>query len=211
MKNEKSSSSRALLLIGCLIFFVACSTNAQNAHNIQFDSAYSGANESVGHDVYRINGGISIEEDETVNNVSIVNGDVFIKEGAKAHNVYVVNGEIRALRNSEILGTAFTVNGDIRISQATIGKNLETRHGNINITQSVIEQDIIVHERQPQSGLFKFLHRRASNRIVVIGPGTKINGSLIARQDIDLYVHESAIIGNIIGAVPEMYVDDLLF
>ncbi len=174
-------------------------------------------------DINTINGRVVLEGGASARSVSSVNGRVQVEgQGSYAGSVDTVNGRISAIEGGEIGGSATTVNGRINLDNvavgrnvetsngsiylvdATVGKNIETRNGDVRLENSVVEQDLIIHSRYRVS-LLGFIDIKRERPEIIVGPGSEIKGSLIARADVRLYVHESAKIGNIIGADPVMY------
>jgi len=174
-------------------------------------------------DINTVNGRVVLEKGASARSVSSVNGRVQVEGlGSFAGSVDTVNGRISATQGGGIGGNATTVNGRISVDGATVGRtvetangsiylldayvgeNVETRNGDVRLENSVIEQDLIIRSRYRVSLLGLIDFKRDDPRIVV-GPGSEIKGSLIARSDVRLYVHESAKIGNIVGAKPMTY------
>lgn len=172
------------------------------------------------NNVSSVNGRIEIERDATASSVQGVNGRVELRENTSIEgDVHTVNGRINAVRGGSIGGNASSVNGHIRLTDFSVGNNVETTNGSINliavkvghnvesrggditIESSVIERDVIIHKKRRNNLLWMPLWRIGKSEIV-IGPNSEIKGNLIAREDIDLFVHESAKIGSIVGADP---------
>jgi len=174
-------------------------------------------------DINTVNGRVVLERGASARSVRSVNGRVQIEgEGSFAGSVDTVNGRISVTHGGEIGGSATTVNGRIDLDNVVIGRNVEssngsinlfdvivgenveTRNGDVRLENSVVEQDLIIHSRHRVSFLWLIDIKRDEPKIIV-GPGSEIKGSLIARTDVRLYVHESASIGHIVGATPVSY------
>ncbi|PCI76738.1 MAG: hypothetical protein COB20_09900 [SAR86 cluster bacterium] len=174
-------------------------------------------------DINTVNGRVVLERGASARSVSTVNGRVQIEgRGSFAGSVDTVNGRISATQGGEIGGSATTVNGrinmdsvavgrnvetlngSINLVDVTVGENVETRNGNVRLENSVVEQDLIIHSRYRVS-LLGLIDIKRDEPKIIVGPGSEIKGSLIARTDVRLYVHESAKIGNIVGASPLIY------
>jgi hypothetical protein len=174
-------------------------------------------------DIHTVNGRVVLERGASARSVSTVNGRVQVEgQGSFAGSVDTVNGRISVTHGGEIGGSATTVNGridldnvaigrnvessngSINLFDVTVGENVETRNGDVRLENSVVEQDLIIHSRYRVSLLWLIDIKRDEPEIIV-GPGSEIKGSLIARTDVRLYVHESASIGNIVGATPVIY------
>ncbi|MCG8414480.1 MAG: hypothetical protein MI746_09715 [Pseudomonadales bacterium] len=175
------------------------------------------------NDVDSVNGRITVEDGATARNVETVNGRVTIGgRNARVNDVETVNGRITAVSGGQIDGNARAVNGRISLSNVTVGRsvrtsngdiqlfdvsvgeNVETRTGDIRLENSVIENDVIIQRRRIR-GILDIMNRNWGKQEVVIGPGSEIRGTLLARDEITLYVHESASVNNIVGASPLTY------
>ena len=174
-------------------------------------------------DIDTVNGRVVLERGASARSVSTVNGRVQVEgQGSFAGSVDTVNGRISVTHGGEIGGSATTVNGridldnvvigrnvessngSINLFDTTVGENVETRNGDVRLENSVVEQDLIIHSRYRVS-LLGLIDIKRDEPKIIVGPGSQIMGSLIARTDVHLYVHESASIGNIVGATPVIY------
>lgn len=174
-------------------------------------------------DIRTVNGRVVLERGASARSVSTVNGRVQVEgEGSFAGNVDSVNGRINVSQGGEVGGSATSVNGrivldsvvvgrnvetsngSINLVDATVGENIETRNGDVRLQNSVVEHNLIIHSRYRVSFL-RFIDIKRDEPEIIVGPGSEIKGSLIARTDVRLYVHESASIGNIVGAIPVIY------
>ncbi len=174
------------------------------------------------NDVSTVNGRVTVENGATARSVHTVNGRVVLGGSETVvGSVDTVNGRIIATQGGEIGGTASTVNGRIELANVSVGRNVETNNGSINLfdvtvgenvesnrgdvrlENSIVERDLIIHHRN--YGLLGLFNWRINHPEIIIGPGSQIKGSLIAREEIHLYVHETASVNNIIGADPVVY------
>lgn len=175
------------------------------------------------NNVSSVNGRIEIESGATAKSVQGVNGRVELQDNVSIEgDVTSVNGHIEAVRGGSIGGIVSTVNGHINLTDfavgnsiettngtinlisVSVGENIETRGGDIILEGSVIERDVIIHKKKRYSLLWMPLWKYGKPEIV-IGPDSEIKGNLIAREDIKLFVHESASVMNIVGADPVYY------
>lgn len=175
------------------------------------------------NDVRSTNGRITIEDGAVARNVTSTNGRVVIGgSNSRVTDIDTVNGRISAENGGQIDGTVEavngrvefinaaigrsirTANGSIHLYSVTVGENVETRNGDIRLENTVVENDLIIRKRRP-SGLLDFLSGSWTDQEIVIGPGTEIKGTLLASSEIDLYVHSTAKINNVIGATPVTY------
>ncbi len=178
--------------------------------------------ESV-NNVDSVNGRVVIENGASARMIVSVNGRVVI-DGAQARisNVETVNGRISAESGGVVSGTVEAINGNVDFTKVTVGEsiktsngdillfgvsvgaNVETRNGDIRLENSVVENDLIIYERRI-SGLWDVFDWDWTKQEVIVGPDSEIKGTLLAGDEITLYVHETALINNIVGATPISY------
>jgi predicted acyltransferase (DUF342 family) len=176
---------------------------------------------SVGNDVVisgsleSVNGSIEVGDNTQLRDASVVNGKVSLGDGITADDVGSVNGKIRIGKNAKISGDisavnggidlrpgssvahdVSNVNGEITIEGTEIGGNLSTVTGDILLTQdSVLRGDLIIEKPGNSWGRDK----QRDKPQIVIGPGTKVVGKIIAEQEIELFVSNTAEIGGVSG------------
>jgi hypothetical protein len=93
-----------------------------------------------------------------------------------------------------------TTNGRIRMTGATAA-SLDTKNGSIDLREGTrIEGRLRVRENDNQGD--------NRNPEVRIGPGVTVIGPLVFERDVDLYIHETAEVGEIQGATPMPYPAD---
>ncbi len=167
------------------------------------------------NDVRNINGRVTVEAGASARNIRTYNGRIIIEgNGFVSGNVDTYNGGIRAIGGGEIKGNAEAFNGDIVLAHMTVGQNVQTANGRIDLSNvaigenvetnggdvmlenSIVEKDLIIHKRKG----FNFFELPVFRQKVVIGPESQIKGSLMVRRKVQLYVHETARINNIVGA-----------
>lgn len=91
----------------------------------------SHANASAPEGISRINGGIDIDIDELVGDVSTINGRINIARGATAEDVETINGGIDVGSNARIR-SAETVNGSITLdSNVVVRDSLSSVNGGV--------------------------------------------------------------------------------
>jgi hypothetical protein len=127
-----------------------------------------------------VNGGIRIEGRNRVTSIETVNGGIFTGRGSDvAHGVQTVNGAI-GLVDTDVGGSIETVNGNV-----TIGIDSHVRGG-------------LTIEKPRQGGMGLSFKPRIPR--VVIGPGAVVDGALVFKREVKLYVHKTARTGAITGA-----------
>lgn len=132
-----------------------------------------------------VNGSIRIGAQGKVGGIETVNGSVFADRGTRiAHNVETVNGAI-GLVDVDLDGGIETVNGDI-----TVGAGSHVRGGITVERPSSNWMPINVNKRKPR---------------IIVGPNAVVEGPLVFKREVNLYVHSSAKIGKVTGATPVRY------
>lgn len=171
--------------------------------------------------VETVNGAITIEENARVENAETVNGGIRLESGAMARNVNSVNGAIRIADNvtvdgevsvvngkissetgSRVAGDTSNVNGEILLIGSYLGGNLSTVNGDIELRDgTVLSGDLVVEK----PGGWGWKNRFSRNPRVVIGPGSRVEGTLLLEREVDLFISETAEVGGVRG---EMSMDD---
>ena len=152
-----------------------------------------------------VNGGIDVGNDATLDSLETVNGGLRIGEKTKiARTVETVNGSITLAAGADVAGKLGNVNGGIHLDRAHVGGGIETVSGDIDVgANSRVEGGILV---EADNSWF----RVGSGRLprIVIGPHATVQGALTFKRDVDLYVSDSATIGNVQGAKPIKFTGD---
>jgi DUF4097 and DUF4098 domain-containing protein YvlB len=152
-----------------------------------------------------VNGGIDIGANATIDSLETVNGGLRVGEKTKiAKAVETVNGSITLDNGADVAGKLNNVNGGIHLDNAHVGGGIETVSGDIDIgANSRVEGGILV---EADHSWF----RVGSSRLprIVIGPHATVQGKLTFKRDVELYVSDSATIGNVEGAKPVKFSGD---
>jgi len=154
--------------------------------------------------VSTVNGSIELGEHVTVDSAETVNGGIELGAGARISGaVDSVNGGVRLAKGAEIAGHASNVNGRFVLEGAHIGGGIETVSGDIEIgADSHVEGGIVVDK--PHGWSFG----KPRNPRIVIGPRAVVQGTLDFRREVDLYVSDSAKVGEIKGAKAQAFSGD---
>ena len=149
-----------------------------------------------------VNGSIHIKSGATTGDLKAVNGALRIEQDATVGgNVELVNGGIKADKGVAIAGDVTTVNGSIYLAGVTVDGVVSNHTGDITLTEgSVVRRGVEVHESNG-------MHRQ-KKATVIIGPDSQVMGRLKFERPVRLYVHESAIVGEISGAEAIRYSGD---
>jgi DUF4097 and DUF4098 domain-containing protein YvlB len=152
-----------------------------------------------------VNGGIDVGSDATLDSLETVNGGLRIGEKTKiAKTVETVNGSITLASGADVAGKLGNVNGGIRLDRAHVGGGIETVSGDIEIgANSHVEGGIVV---EADHSWFRFGSSRLPR--IVIGPHATVQGTLVFKREVELYVSDSATIGTVQGAKPVKFSGD---
>ena len=167
-----------------------------------------------------VNGGISIEEGATVGSAETVNGGISIAAKVRLGSAETVNGGISLDIDSEVsgdletvngairigprgvvAGDADTVNGGIRLDGGTVRGVMRTVNGDITLARGSQAGSIEIEE--PNRGWWNWGSEKLPR--IVIGPEAKVNGPMVFKREVKLYVHATATIGEVRGATAVRY------
>ncbi len=148
--------------------------------------------ESVG----TVNGGIRIGDGIVTDGIESVNGAIRIGPSAQIQgSVEVVNGKILLDRDGRVGGDLETVNGEISIVRTEVGGDIRTVNGNVSLNEaSTVRGDIIIEK----PGGWGWGRQKRKPK-VTIGPGSRVEGRIVAEREIELYISESASVGGVSG------------
>ncbi len=144
-----------------------------------------------------VNGSIRLGEHATAISAKTVNGTISLGAGAHiSDSAGSVNGDLTLASGAEIAGHLTNVNGRIQMTGAHIAGGIKTVNGSISIMgASHVEGGIMVDK---PSGI-SFM---SEDPVIVIGPGSVVQGELRFERKVKLYVSDKATIGTVIGATP---------
>lgn len=150
-----------------------------------------------------VNGSVSLDTGARVASASTVNGRIEIGPSARvAGDVEAVNGSISIEAGAEVGGKVGNVNGSIRIAGARVAGDLRTTSGNVTLTDAArIDGGLTVSK--PRGWTWSWGKPQVPR--IVVGPGVTIAGPLVFEREVELYVHETATVGEIGGASPVRY------
>lgn len=144
-----------------------------------------------------VNGSIETGDNVTARSLGTVNGAIEVGKASRVEkDVETVNGRITLYSGADVGGSLTTVNGDIRLETAHAGGGIRTVGGDISVgADSHVEGGILIEK--PNTGWFR---RTPRTPRVVIGPRAVVSGTLEFRREVELFVSDSAKIGNVVGA-----------
>jgi DUF4097 and DUF4098 domain-containing protein YvlB len=184
---------------------------------------------SVGEDavvtgnVKTVNGTIRVDQGASIEDASTVNGAVRLAEGVKSGSLSTVNGSVKVggstavdgevsavngritiEKGSNVSAGVSNVNGQIELEGAVVGGNLETVNGDVSLEdKSVVKGDLVV-EKNSGWGWGKSKNRKPR---IVVGPGSRVEGKIILKREVELFISETAEVGGVEG---EMSMDDAI-
>jgi NDP-sugar pyrophosphorylase family protein len=152
-----------------------------------------------------VNGGVNIGNDVTAESATTVNGGVRIGSNTKiARDVVTVNGGIQLSKGADVSGNVTNVNGGIQLDSAHVRGTITTVQGDIEVgAGSRVEGGI--HVDRPE---FSTDDKKKNVPRIVIGPGATVDGPMRFEREVKLYVSDTAKIGAVEGATPEMFSGD---
>jgi len=167
-----------------------------------------------------VNGKIRIGEGAKVSDCATVNGKVELGPNSEARSVQTVNGSIHAGANVRINGEIRLVNGDVRLddgsyvsgSITTINGEIEARGSEIGGDVSNVHGDMLLTDGSLVNG--RVIVRDEKGTVgsevprIVIGPNTRVMGGMEFERPVKLYLHDSASVGEIVGADPVRFTGD---
>jgi hypothetical protein len=154
-------------------------------------------NSKVG-DTQTVNGSIRIASGVTADDVSSVNGSIRLGENVTIDGeIEVVNGKISLDKGTVVSEGVSNVNGEISLSGAEIGGDLSTVNGDVSLgDESTLRGDLIVEK--PGGWGWDKAKREPK---IVIGPGSKVLGNIELEREVELFISESAEVGDVTGVM----------
>jgi acetyltransferase-like isoleucine patch superfamily enzyme len=151
---------------------------------------------SVIEDASTVNGSISIDDGVKSGALSTVNGSIEVGEKVTAEEISTVNGRIKLEDGSSTSGDVSTVNGGLGFLGSRVGGDVTTVNGNVDLSDgAVIAGDLIV--KKPHTWFRDDSHPPK----IVIGPGSRVEGTIRLERKVKLYVSESAEVGGVEGVM----------
>lgn len=144
-----------------------------------------------------VNGSLSMAEGVETGDLGTVNGAVRIDEKVSVDgNVSAVNGSITLGKSALVKGDVGNVNGKISLDGARVEGDVKTVTGDIRLHDAVLEGDLLIEE----PGMWSNSGKKRKPR-VIIGPGTRIEGSIVIEHEVELFISESAEVGSVSGVM----------
>lgn len=157
---------------------------------------------SVG-DAETVNGSIKADGKLKAKSLETVNGSIRLGEQSRVGGIETVNGSVFADRGSDIARDVETVNGAIGLVDTDVHGGIATVNGDITVgIGSHVRGGITVEK--PNSNWVPVSMKQRKLRIV-IGPDAVVEGPMLFKREVTLYVHKSARIGQVTGATAVRY------
>jgi DUF4097 and DUF4098 domain-containing protein YvlB len=157
-------------------------------------------------DVSTVNGGVRIDSGVTTESLSTVNGAIDVAQNVTVDGeIEAVNGEIGVDKGSKVRRGVSNVNGEIELRASTVGGDISTISGDIDLSDGAeVMGDIIVEKPGSSWG---WNEKKSRVPEIVIGPGSQVHGKIHVERVVDLYISETAEVGDVTG---EMSMSDAI-
>jgi hypothetical protein len=162
-----------------------------------------------------VNGSIHVDDNAQVTSATTVNGGIRLGDHATATSAKTVNGSISLGAGSHVSESAASVNGDLTLANgADVGGHLTNVNGKIGMTGAHVAGGIktvngsmsIMGASHVEGGIMvdkpSGITFMSEDPVIVIGPGSVVQGELRFERKAKLYVSDKATIGTVIGATP---------
>jgi DUF4097 and DUF4098 domain-containing protein YvlB len=157
---------------------------------------------SIG-DAETVNGSIKADGKLNAGSLETVNGSIRLGEQSRVGGIETVNGSIFADRGSDISRSVETVNGAIGLVDTDVHGGIATVNGDITVgVGSHVRGGITVEK--PNNNWMPVSMKQRKLRIV-IGPDAIVEGPMVFKREVTLYVHKSARVGQVTGATAVRY------
>lgn len=197
-----------------------------------------GADCEIGGDVSTVNGSIRIGPATSAGAIHTTNGSITLDQAVEAESVATTNGRVRIGNDARIGESVGSTNGSIELDAgARVSGAVETSNGHITAAEGVIIADEVrsnngrvrltgvdVRFVSTANGPIELLdgtHVRDGLEVrpvrgttpdepprIIIGRDVVVDGPLRFEREVELWVHESARIGEVEGAEARVYSGD---
>ena len=146
-----------------------------------------------------VNGGIRLGDDVETASLGTVNGTISVGSRTKVGGeIDAVNGRISLASGAVVEDSVENVNGRIEMVAADVGGDVSTVSGDIELEEaSVVRGDLIV-EKPTNWGWSKNNNRKPR---IVIGPGSRVEGTIVLEREVELFISETAEVGGVSGVM----------
>lgn len=151
-----------------------------------------------------VNGSIRIDDKGQTASAQTVNGSIRFGKQSKADSIETVNGSVFVDRGSAIAKHVETVNGAIGLVDTDLGGGIATVNGDITVGVGSHVRGGITVEKPTSNWTPVNVGSKRKPRII-IAQNAVVDGPLVFKREVNLYVHSSAKIGQVTGATPVRY------
>jgi len=178
-----------------LTILLALPAMAGNSHSTVNKSIRIGDKSTAGS-IESVNGSIRIGASSFVESIESVNGSISLANDVTVDGrVEAVNGAITLQSGCEVGGDVETINGSIRLQNTLVAGDVETINGQTRILEgSEVSGNVVV--RKPRGWSINSRHKPVR---VEIGKDVLVHGDLIFEHAVELELHDTARVGEIIG------------
>lgn len=146
-----------------------------------------------------INGRIEIAANVEVQEINTINGRV---EGGTdlrvLGDVKTVNGAVQLAAGTRVDGELLTINGDLQLTHTDIHGRVSTVNGDIDTgTGSRLRGGLTVEEARGKAS--------QTGPTIVIGPESRVDGTIRFEGPGRLFVHQTAVVGEVMGVTAVSY------
>ena len=147
-------------------------------------------------DIESVNGAIRVGSNSVVKSVESVNGSIKLGEAVRVEQgIESVNGSVTLESGGEVDGDVKTINGGIKLKNTVVSGDIDTMNGSIRLLEGTeVVGDVVVRKSRGWS-----FNKRNKPVKVEIGKNVQIHGNLIFEHPVELKLHDSATVGEIIG------------
>jgi hypothetical protein len=167
---------------------------AEGSFNTVNKSIHVDENTTTGN-VDSVNGSIRIGANSVVKSVDSVNGSINLGNDVSVEmSVEAVNGSVTLEPGCEVGDDVDTVNGSIRLKNTSVSGNVGTVNGGIRLLKGTeVFGNVVVHKPGGWN------NQRNKPVKVEIGENVQVHGDLVFEHAVELKLHDSATVGEIIG------------
>ena len=146
-----------------------------------------------------VNGSIRLGDNVESESLVTVNGTIALGESSKVRgDIEAVNGRISLASGAVVEDSVENVNGRIEMAAAEVGGNVSTVSGDVELREgAVVNGDLVV--RKP--GGWSWGKSKNRKPRVVIGPGSKVLGTIELEHEVELFISETAEVGGVSGVM----------
>jgi predicted acyltransferase (DUF342 family) len=143
-----------------------------------------------------VNGSIRIGANSVVKSVESVNGSINLGNNVSVERgIEAVNGSVTLEPGCEVDGGVETVNGSIRLQNTSVAGDISTVNGGIRLLKGTeVVGNVVVQKPHGWNS-----NKRRKPVKVEIGENVQVHGDLIFEHPVELKLHNSATVGEIIG------------